>query len=161
MEVCTLGTKWPYSRLAAPQSFKFYLEEPARPAKLGIAGLPKYRRFCSENRPVRCSLEYGFLAVWRFRVRPEKNETFERIYGPDGEWATLFRTAEGYQGTKLMRSAVDPQLYLTFDFWKSEADYKRFRTAHLQQYQEIDARCESLTEDEVEIGSFIPCQIST
>jgi heme-degrading monooxygenase HmoA len=87
---------------------------------------------------------------------PGMKSTFERIYGPEGDWARLFRTGDGYLGTELIVSQTDPHTYMTLDFWKTEETYDRFRLAHSAAYQEIDARCESLTDNEVELGRFVP-----
>ena len=99
-------------------------------------------------------MEYGFLAIWQFRVLPGNEETFERIYGPEGEWAQLFRSGEGYLGTALNRSLADPQVYLTLDFWSSEQAYDRFRKANEGAYKQIDQRCQALTGDEKEVGRY-------
>jgi heme-degrading monooxygenase HmoA len=101
-------------------------------------------------------LDYGFLVIWQFRVRPGMQSTFESIYGPQGEWARLFRTGDGYLRTEFIRSQSDPDAYLTLDFWKTEEAYDRFRLAHSAAYKEIDARCELLTDGEVELGRFVP-----
>lgn len=44
-----------------------------------------------------------FVVVWEFRVRPGQEAEFEARYGPDGDWARLFRLGEGYGGTVLLR----------------------------------------------------------
>jgi heme-degrading monooxygenase HmoA len=82
--------------------------------------------------------------------------TFERIYGPQGDWAALFKTGEGFVRTELNRSQSDPQVYLTMDYWSSAEAYERFRQQHTAEYKRIDVGCESLTEDETEIGRFTP-----
>jgi heme-degrading monooxygenase HmoA len=103
-------------------------------------------------------LDYGFLALWQFRVRPGMEDAFLRIYGPEGDWARLFKSGEGYLGTELNRNLSDQQVYVTLDFWSSEEAYNRFRKANAAAYKEIDARCESLTESEVELGRFMPAK---
>ena len=35
-------------------------------------------------------------------------EQFERVYGPEGEWAQFFRTGRGYVGTELLRDVEIP-----------------------------------------------------
>ena len=32
-----------------------------------------------------------FVRIWQFRVPSEKADEFRDVYGPDGEWAKLFR----------------------------------------------------------------------
>jgi heme-degrading monooxygenase HmoA len=80
--------------------------------------------------------------------------TFETIYGPQGDWVTLFKTGEGFIRTELNRSATDPRLYLTLDYWTSEEAYDRLREHHAAEYEAIDAKCEALTEEETEVGKF-------
>lgn len=94
------------------------------------------------------------MVVWEFRVNPRKRRAFDRVYGPDGEWATLFRTAKGFLGTELIRDAHDANRYLTLDFWKSRADYERFKRRNRDMYELIDAKNKSLTTRESEIGQF-------
>ena len=38
----------------------------------------------------------SIVHVWEFQVRPGRESEFESHYGPDGTWARLFRSAEGY-----------------------------------------------------------------
>ena len=90
--------------------------------------------------------------LWTYRIDQGWAALFEAIYGPDGDWAQLFRQAEGYCGTELLRQ--DDGLYATIDRWESAADFERFRQRFAEDYQRLDARCEALTESEEFIGSF-------
>ena len=104
--------------------------------------------------------------LWRYRVKPEHRDAFEATYGPDGDWARLFRRHEHYLGTELLRSAVtrhpraggDPAPnettleYLTIDRWRSEADFADFMTTHRADYEALDAATEGWTEEEVRLG---------
>jgi heme-degrading monooxygenase HmoA len=96
----------------------------------------------------------GFVTVWEFRVGTAKRRAFERAYGPDGEWATLFRTGKGFLGTELIRDEDDANRYLTLDFWKSRKHYERFKRQNREMYELIDQRCEAFTTKESEIGQF-------
>jgi heme-degrading monooxygenase HmoA len=96
-----------------------------------------------------------FLVIWEFLVRPGKEQLFEHIYGPDGDWEQLFRKGHGYYGTKLTRDPDEPRRYLTLDFWESQEDYERFKSQHTDEYKTIDAKCEALTEKERELGKLI------
>jgi heme-degrading monooxygenase HmoA len=86
-----------------------------------------------------------YRIVWVYDVRPESAAVFERVYGPDGDWAHLFRTARGYLGTELFRSLSTPGRYLTIDDWAARPAYEIFRTRSAAAYQELDARCDDLT----------------
>ncbi len=90
--------------------------------------------------------------VWRFVIDPAHRETFEREYGPDGQWAILFREGEGYLGTELFRSAASPDEYLTIDRWESEEAFLRFQREHGARYAAIDRALEKFTRLEERIG---------
>jgi heme-degrading monooxygenase HmoA len=92
--------------------------------------------------------------VWAFEVRRGREAEFESHYGPDGTWARLFGSAEGYGGTTLLRDPGRPGRYLTIDQWESESAYERFRLAHAVAYAELDAACETLTVSERSMGRF-------
>ena len=98
--------------------------------------------------------QWQFVVVWEFRVRPEAKARFERVYGPSGDWASLFAQSGDYVRTDLVPDAADPLVFRTHDYWISREAYDQFRQQHAAEYKAIDARCEALTENEVEIGRF-------
>ena len=59
-----------------------------------------------------------FLAVWEFEVKPGCQERFLKVYGPEGDWAKLFRKDANYQETQLLHDLSRGATYLTllFDF---------------------------------------------
>jgi heme-degrading monooxygenase HmoA len=95
-----------------------------------------------------------FVTLWEFEVKPGCEELFERIYGAEGEWARLFRRDARYRGTRLLRDVGAERVYVTMDSWESRAAYEEFRERWAAEYQEIDARCVSITQKEVQFGSF-------
>ncbi len=103
--------------------------------------------------------EPAFIVVWEFLVQPGKPRQFEKAYGPDGYWATLFHNGEGYIHTALIRDIGIPNRYLTLDFWISRRDYERFTKKNRAEYQAIDKECEALTRRELEIGRFARSQV--
>ena len=92
------------------------------------------------------------VIIWEFTVRPESVAAFEAAYGPAGAWVALFRRAPGYLATELL-TAGDGR-YLTLDRWTDRAAYAAFRQSTAADYAALDARCESLTAAEREIGTF-------
>ncbi len=96
----------------------------------------------------------AYVIVWEFRVRRGRAKQFEKAYGPHGEWVRLFRQDPAYIRTELVHDAHDASRYLTLDFWASEEAYQAFRKSHRDQYKIIDARCEPMTDQEQEVGSF-------
>jgi heme-degrading monooxygenase HmoA len=103
---------------------------------------------------------WQFLVIWEFVVRPGKEQLFEQIYGPNGDWGQLFRQGHGYCGTKLIRDRDELRRYVTLDFWESEEDYDRFKSQHAQEYKAIDTKCDVLTQTEKEVGKFVIAKTS-
>jgi heme-degrading monooxygenase HmoA len=95
-----------------------------------------------------------YWLVWSFDVKVDQVKTFERAYGPHGEWEQLFRRAPGYVGTELRRETDRRGHYLTIDRWNSRADYERFKEAFSTQNQMLDVRCARMTESEQKVGDF-------
>src|SRR5260370_18050154 len=95
-----------------------------------------------------------FVIVWEFHIRAGKRREFERVYGPDGDWARLFRGGKGYIRTDLVRDMENPRRYLTLDFWVSREAHLRFKKENRIEYQAMDEECASLTENEVKVGEF-------
>jgi heme-degrading monooxygenase HmoA len=81
-------------------------------------------------------------------------KAFEAAYGPDGDWARLFKHDDGYLGTELIRDLKDPRRYLTMDFWISARSYENFREHKSADYKKIDKMCEAMTNSESEAGRF-------
>jgi hypothetical protein len=95
-----------------------------------------------------------FLALWEFDVKPGCDERFESVYGPDGDWAQLFRRDPAYQRTLLLRDTFRDRTYLTCDFWETRTAYESFRLNNLDAYRRLDKSCEVLTTAERKIGEF-------
>ncbi len=95
-----------------------------------------------------------YVIVWAFEPHPAAVPEFERMYGPDGEWARLFAGGAGFQGTALLRDAERPGAYLTIDRWDTAGAYDVFRLTHATAYAALDARGEGLTRSERLIGHY-------
>jgi heme-degrading monooxygenase HmoA len=81
-------------------------------------------------------------ARFAYDVAPERRDAFEAVYGPDGDWAQLFRTGAGYLGTTLERTGDSS--YLVVDRWRSRADYERFLAANADRYEAMSRANERL-----------------
>ena len=102
----------------------------------------------------------GYLVIWEFQVRSGMKKRFEKMYGPEGEWARCFKQNASYIGTDLIHHLKARKLkgnrgYLTLDFWTSRKAYDKFRKAHRAEYKALDQRCEKMTESEREVGRFV------
>ena len=95
-----------------------------------------------------------FVVVWEFRVRPGRETEFEERYGPDGDWARLFRLGDGYEGTALLRDVKDAGRYVVTDTWRDAAAYDAFQQRHAEAYKTLDAECAVLTLEEQRVGAF-------
>ena len=95
-----------------------------------------------------------FVVVWQFEVAEEKVAAFEAAYGPEGNWAQLFRKSADYLGTELLRDAFVAGTYLTIDRWKSEDAFRAFRKDHDAAYEELDRACDALTQKETRVGAY-------
>jgi heme-degrading monooxygenase HmoA len=99
-------------------------------------------------------MEKVFVYIWEYLVKAEKKSDFERIYGPDGEWAQLFKTGVGYLRTELHQDTSNSQRYLTVDYWVSKKDRDKFQEQFAEEFAKLDKQCESLTEKEIFLGDF-------
>jgi heme-degrading monooxygenase HmoA len=94
--------------------------------------------------------------LWEYEVRPEQVAAFERLYGADGEWARLFRQADGYVETLLFRDTDRPTRYLTVDRWQSRAAFDACVDAASSAYAALDRQGDALTVREHRLGAFDP-----
>jgi heme-degrading monooxygenase HmoA len=95
-----------------------------------------------------------FVYIWTFDVRPGCEDDFVRTYGADGEWCGLFRRHPGYLRTELLRDVNAPLRWCTIDYWRSRTDRDEFRAQHAAAFEELDARCESMTVSETHVGDY-------
>ncbi len=95
-----------------------------------------------------------FLILWEFEVKPGYEEQFEKVYGPEGDWAQLFRTDPNYQETRLLVDSSCARTYVTLDFWKAREAYEAFQQRRREDYAALDEKCEAFTVKERHIGSF-------
>lgn len=96
----------------------------------------------------------GYCVLWEFHVPAERRAEFERRYGPDGDWATLFRRGNGFRGLELLRDREDPGRYLTLDRWVSADACREFHERNAGQCAALDRECAQLTAREARLGEF-------
>ena len=94
------------------------------------------------------------VIVWEFRVKAGQEAEFERRYGPEGDWAQMFRRSPAYQRTELLRDTADPARYLTVDRWESAEAFEAIKQRTAEAYEKLDRECEALTESEHCLGRF-------
>ena len=98
-----------------------------------------------------------FIRVWRYVAASGREADFERVYGPEGDWAQLFSVGDGYRRTELLRGAAAGE-YLVIDRWVSRDAWQAFLDAHRTAYDALDRRCRALTESEVPVGDYVPVE---
>jgi len=79
---------------------------------------------------------------------------FERVYGPEGEWAEFFRRGAGYVGTELLRDVEVPGRYLVIDRWDSREAYQRFVDEHRDEYMRRVDETAFHYDHELRLGTF-------
>ena len=94
------------------------------------------------------------VILWKFTVREERIRDFVRACRSDGDWAQLFRRGEGYLGTRLLRCADEPNIFVTVDRWDSADCFEVFKKQYETEYNELDARFEAYTLSEEKLGAF-------
>jgi len=95
------------------------------------------------------------VVIWRYEVKPAREDAFRELYGPDGEWARLFATDPAYLGTELLKDSGDGHTYLTLDRWRDRAAYEAFLARREAEYAALDAQGMALTASEERIGIFV------
>ena len=97
---------------------------------------PRRARGCAPRVPCRPSgsqssglepIRSGSLIALVFSYEVSDAAEFERVYGPEGDWAEFFRGGRGYIGTELLRDVEHPGRYLVIDRWESARGLRRVR----------------------------------
>jgi len=94
------------------------------------------------------------MLVLVFSYEARDAEQFERVYGPEGEWAQFFRRGRGYIGTELLRDAETPSRFLVIDRWDSADAYNAFATAHRVEFMERVDDTRAYYDQELRLGTF-------
>jgi heme-degrading monooxygenase HmoA len=92
--------------------------------------------------------------VWEFVASQDSISDFRRVYGPNGDWAVLFRRFPGYEGTTLLQDEARPTRFLTVDRWTDAAAFRRMKEESQPEYARLDEECRTLTSSERELGVF-------
>jgi hypothetical protein len=99
-------------------------------------------------------LESTYIVVWEFQAKAECEAEFIAAYGPEGEWARLFRRSPEFLGVELLGSVGNAGRFFTLDHWSSASAMDVFMSANATAYDVLDRRFGSLTVWERRIGAF-------
>jgi len=100
------------------------------------------------------TLETSYIVVWEYQVKPECEAEFVAAYGPEGDWARLFRRSPEFRGVELLGSAGNVGRFFTLDHWSSSAAMDLFLSTNATAYDVLDRRLSVLTVWERRIGGF-------
>ena len=89
-----------------------------------------------------------------FSYEARDAEEFERVYGPEGEWARFFRRGRGYIGTELLRDVEAPGRYHVVDRWESADAYNAFASAQRDEYMRRVDETAFHYAQELRLGTF-------
>lgn len=95
-----------------------------------------------------------FIVIWQYKIHETYREAFEELYGQNGKWVQLFKTAIEYKGTQLIKDVSTANHYVTIDKWESQEVYEKFLVDNKTKFDAIDADGENLTVSETKIGWF-------
>jgi hypothetical protein len=98
--------------------------------------------------------ESTYIVVWEYQVKPESEADFVLAYGPDGEWARLFRRSQEFLGAELLGSVGNAGRFFTLDHWSSATGLESFLAANATAYDVLDRRFGGFTVWERRIGGF-------
>jgi heme-degrading monooxygenase HmoA len=101
-------------------------------------------------------VESTYIVVWEYQVKAGCEAEFIQAYGPDGEWARLFRRSPEFIGVELLGSVGNATRFFTLDNWGSAAAMDAFLAANATAYDVLDRRFSGLTVWERRIGGFPP-----
>jgi heme-degrading monooxygenase HmoA len=100
------------------------------------------------------SREGAYVIALVFVYDISRSGDFERVYGPEGEWAQFFRQGRGYVGTELLRDVEQPGRYVVVDRWDSREAYNGFVDRHRDEYMRRVDESVFHYEHELRLGTF-------
>ena len=89
-----------------------------------------------------------------FRYEARDADEFERVYGPEGDWAKFFGQGRGYIGSELLRDLEEPERYLVIDRWESADAYNAFLGEHDDEYLRRSEEARLYYVQELRFGTF-------
>jgi hypothetical protein len=98
--------------------------------------------------------ESTYIVVWEFQVKEDCQAEFVAAYGPDGEWARLFRRSPDFLGVELVGSVDNAARFFTLDQWSSVTGLDVFLANNATAYDVLERRFSGLTVWERRIGGF-------
>ena len=96
-----------------------------------------------------------YVIVHEYQVEPGRRAAFEREYGSQGGWASLFARASGFRGTRLLRDVEGSGSgYVVLDRWDDEESFRQFMREHGDAYEARNPVTRDLHTQEVRLGAM-------
>jgi len=95
-----------------------------------------------------------FLVLWEFEVKPGCEKRFERVYGPGGDWDSLFRRDPPPCEKSFIPRYGETACVPHSEYWLSRKSYEEFLSAQDVEYKALDSIAEELTANERHVGSY-------
>jgi heme-degrading monooxygenase HmoA len=89
-----------------------------------------------------------------FSYQAREPAEFERIFGPNGDWAQFFRGGRGYVGTELLKDVEASGRYVVVDRWESAEAYNTFVAEHRDEYMRRTDDTRFYHDQELHLGTF-------
>jgi heme-degrading monooxygenase HmoA len=102
------------------------------------------RRNGSTPATVLAQMAHMYIRVWEYTVGADLIDAFIAAYGPEGDWARLFRGGRGHVSTELYRSTSDEAQFVTVDRWTDEAAWRDFLEERGETYRRLDTAMSAL-----------------
>ncbi len=92
--------------------------------------------------------------VWQFDIRPEDSQTFERLYGADGEWTALSRQSRSFLGSSFLRDITAASRYLVVEYWSEMIVYEKHVVDFSDEVKKLERQRERFVVKMENIGVF-------
>jgi hypothetical protein len=95
--------------------------------------------------------------VREFKVSVGSAKEFERVFGPEGEWASLLRLrSPGYLVTVLKLVSAEGRRYEVRDCWRSHRSFEIFREVYPRDFERFREWLieKGVVEQETFLGAF-------
>src|SRR5258708_27836390 len=92
--------------------------------------------------------------AWVIEAQPDRLLEFQKAYGVNGDWVQLFRRAEGYIETALMRDTENANRFLIIFLWRDLSNFDSFNRRYQAAYNELDHPCDEITVLYTQVGTF-------
>ena len=84
--------------------------------------------------------------MWQFDVKPGREAEFEELYGVDGEWTAMNRTARSFLGNSFLRDQNRSSRYILIEYWSEMLVYEQHRVFRSDVIASLEERRHALVD---------------